>query len=203
MKFLAKMNLPNKLTLLRMLCVIAIIVIGLINFNSPVIFKNDHLNVIFDVKRLVILLLFAFGSFTDFLDGYIARKHNLITTFGKFMDPIADKLLVNTMFIFLSVWGEIPVIVTIIMIARDTIVDAIRLVMMDRQVVIAASKWGKAKTVAQMIALIIVLLYNFPIFNVTNINLGLYVSYLAALISLISGIDYFLKNKNTLLEGMN
>ena len=75
--------------------------------------------------------------------------------------------------------------------------------MMDIQVVIAASKWCKAKTVAQMIALIIVLLYNFPIFNVTNINLGLYVSYLAALISLISGIDYFLKNKNTLLEGMN
>ena len=106
MKFLAKMNLPNKLTLLRMLCVIAIIVIGLINFNSPVIFKNDHLNVIFDVKRLVILLLFAFGSFTDFLDGYIARKHNLITTFGKFMDPLADKIIGKQLCLFFFLLGR-------------------------------------------------------------------------------------------------
>jgi CDP-diacylglycerol--glycerol-3-phosphate 3-phosphatidyltransferase len=203
MKFLAKMNLPNKLTSLRMLCVIAIIVFGIIDFSSPELFTNNELEKVFDVKRLVILILFAFGSFTDFLDGYIARKYNLVTTFGKFMDPIADKLLVNTTFIFLSVWAEIPVIVTIIMIARDTIVDAIRLVMMDQQVVIAASKWGKAKTVTQMIALIVVLVYNFPFFYITNLNLGLYFSYLAALISLISGIDYFWKNRKTLLEGMN
>ena len=145
MKFLAKMNLPNKLTSLRMLCVIAIIVFGIIDFHHLNSFTNNELEKVFDVKRLVILILFAFGSFTDFLDGYIARKYNLVTTFGKFMDPIADKLLVNTTFIFLSVWAETPVIVTIIMIARDTIVDAIRLVMMDQQVVIAASKWEKPK----------------------------------------------------------
>jgi CDP-diacylglycerol--glycerol-3-phosphate 3-phosphatidyltransferase len=202
MKSLAKMNLPNKLTLFRMLCVLVIIILGLlINTPSYVLFKNSNYE--FNLIRLVIFILFVLGSISDFLDGYIARKYHLVTTFGKFMDPIADKLLVNTTFIFLAVWGEIPVIVVIIMIARDTIVDAIRLVMMDSKVVIAASKWGKAKTIAQMIALIVVLLYNFPFFYLTSLNLGLYLSYLAALISLISGIDYFYKNRKTLLEGMN
>jgi CDP-diacylglycerol--glycerol-3-phosphate 3-phosphatidyltransferase len=202
MKSLAKMNLPNKLTLFRMLCVLTIIVLGLlVNYPTHIFFKSGNNE--FDVIRLMIFVLFVLGSFSDFLDGYIARKYHLVTTFGKFMDPIADKLLVNTTFIFLSVWGEIPAIVVIIMIARDSIVDAIRLVMMDSKVVIAASKWGKAKTVTQMIALIIVLLYNFPFFYLTNVNLGLYCSYIAAGISLISGIDYFYKNRKTLLEGMN
>ena len=194
------MNLPNKLTMFRMLCVIAIIALALIPFNSHVFYSNQGIE--FDVKRLMILILFVIGSFSDFLDGYIARKYNLITTFGKFMDPIADKLLVNTTFIIFTALGEIPVIITIIMIARDTIVDAIRLVMMDSKVVIAASKWGKAKTATQMVALIVVLLLNFPLNNL-NFNIGLALSYLAAVISLISGIDYFWKNRKTLLEGMN
>ncbi|MFA6936024.1 MAG: CDP-alcohol phosphatidyltransferase family protein, partial [Bacilli bacterium] len=118
----------------------------------------------------------------------------IVTTFGKFLDPIADKLLVNVLFIILTVWGEIPIIVTLIFIIRDTIVDAIRLIAIDKQVVIAASKLGKLKTVTQMISLIFVLLF---------IPGKLIVVYLAGVISLISGIEYFIKNRKIVLEGAN
>ena len=204
MASIKKMNLPNKLTLLRMIIVVLIITIFLFPydiFNIPVL-TFTLLGKEFTIVRIIVLILFIIGSVTDFLDGHIARKNNIVTTFGKFMDPIADKLLVNTLFVMLAWKGEIHAIIPIIMISRDTIVDAVRLVMMDRIVVIAASKLGKAKTVSQIVAIILMLINNVP-FNLISIPLAQIACYIAALISLISGFDYFLKNKETLLEGVN
>ena len=158
-------------------------------------------NASISISRVIVLVLFAFGSFTDYLDGHIARKNNLVTTFGKFMDPIADKLLVNSLFILLTTIGEIPAIACVIFIGRDIIVDSVRMICVERQVVIAASIWGKLKTVLQMVALIVTLVI-FPFGNVCQIISKVLVS-LAAIASLFSGIDYIAKNRKILFEDMN
>ena len=184
-----KMNLPNKITVLRMIIVLAIIVLALLpKGNTFGFWKLEY-----DYRSVSILVLFIIGSFSDFLDGHIARKHNLVTTFGKFMDPIADKLLVNSLFIILTGLGQIHWLVTVIMVGRDIIVDVIRLIMVERGTVIAASKLGKLKTITQMVALILVL-------ALPGIKYIAYFTYLAAGVSLISGVDYFWKNKKVLLE---
>lgn len=184
-----KMNLPNKITILRMIIVIAIIVLALLP-RGPLF---GFWKVEYDYRMISILALFILGSISDFLDGHIARKYNLVTTFGKFMDPIADKLLVNSLFIILTGMGHIHWLVTVIMVSRDIIVDVIRLIMVERGTVIAASKLGKLKTVSQMISLILVLV-------LPGIAFVKYLTYVAAAISLISGFDYFWKNRKVLLE---
>ncbi len=191
------MNLPNKLTVLRMILVPIIIAIYLIPFGGDV-----HLgSVTIAFNQLIVCLLFIVASFTDFLDGKIARKNHLITTFGKFMDPIADKLLVNSLLILLAYSGTIPVVFTIIMIARDTVVDAIRCLAAQNNVVIAASMLGKAKTFTQMFGIIFLLLNNFP-FAYINIPVDMILITLAAIISVVSGCDYFIKSKDFILESM-
>lgn len=186
-----KINLPNKITIGRMLVVIAILVLALLPQGKT--FGNGV--IVHDYRSVSILVLFIIGSFTDFLDGYLARKNNLVTTFGKFMDPIADKLLVNTLFIILAGTGQIHWIITVIMISRDIIVDAIRMIVIEQGTVIAASKLGKLKTVTQMIALILMLA--FP-----GVTWLVWFVYVAALASLVSGADYFIKNRKTLLSDL-
>ena len=195
-----KINLPNKITIFRMMVVIAIIILALLpKGKSFDIFTISH-----DYRSVAILILFIVGSFSDFLDGHLARKHNLVTTFGKFMDPIADKLLVNTIFILLAsatfidnsvLTYQLHWLVPVIMISRDMVVDAIRLVAVGQGKVIAASKLGKLKTVTQMVALIAILA--FP-----QVTFMAYLAYLAAGVSLISGADYFIKNRKTLLSDL-
>ena len=189
MRMKKKMNLPNKITIFRMITVIAIIVLALLPQGPTFGFWKLE----YDYRNVSILVLFILGSVSDFLDGHIARKYNLVTTFGKFMDPIADKLLVNSLFIILTGLGRIHWLVTVIMVGRDIIVDVIRLIMVERGTVIAASKLGKLKTITQMISLIIVL-------ALPGINWVAYITYVAAAVSLISGFDYFWKNKKVLLE---
>ena len=196
MKWFTKMNLPNKLTMVRILCMILMIVFFFIPLPSFTLF-----NASISISRIIVLVLFAFGSFTDYLDGHIARKNNLVTTFGKFMDPIADKLLVNSLFILLTATGEIPAIACVIFIGRDIIVDSVRMICVERQVVIAASIWGKLKTVLQMVALIVTLVI-FPFGKVCQI-ISLVLVCLAAIASLFSGIDYIAKNRKILFEDMN
>lgn len=184
-----KMNLPNKITIFRMITVVAIIVLALLPQGSTFGFWGLE----YDYRSVSILVLFILGSISDFLDGHIARKNNIVTTFGKFMDPIADKLLVNSLFIILTGVGRIHWLVTVIMVGRDIIVDVIRMIMVERGTVIAASKLGKLKTITQMVSLIMVL-------ALPGIGWVAYITYVAALVSLISGVDYFLKNKKVLLE---
>lgn len=191
------MNLPNKLTVFRMILVPIIVLLYLFPFGGELVILNQTL----PVYQLVVVILFAVASFTDLLDGKIARKQNIVTTFGKFMDPIADKLLVNSLIILLACANEFSAIVPVIMISRDLVVDAVRLLASQNNVVLAASQLGKAKTVTQMLGIILVLLNNIP-FCFFNIPMDLLVIYLATFISLVSGIDYFMKNKDFIMESI-
>ena len=197
------MNLPNKLTTIRLVSVPLFIIVYLIPYQSlgiqiPVF---HILSSSLSLLDIVLFFIFALSALTDYFDGYIARKYHLITTFGKFADPIADKLLINTIFLLLASDGTISIIIPIIMISRDTIVDAIRLVAANKQVVIAAKYLGKLKTVTQMISVIFLLLGDFP-FSIIHLPIGQISVWIACVISVISGIDYFMDSKDMLTESM-
>ena len=197
------MNLPNKLTIIRVLLVPLLILIYMFPYDvTGISVPVYHVaNTSVSLVNIIILIIFIVASITDYLDGQIARKNKLVTTFGKFADPIADKLLVNTIFLLLASDGTISIIIPIIMISRDTIVDAIKMSAASKQVVVAASKLGKLKTVTQMIALGFLLVNNFP-FALLNVNIAEVLAWIATVVSVISGIDYFIKNKNMLMETM-
>ena len=140
-----QMNLPNKLTLLRVI-MIPIFVVVLLSSLVPA-----------PLNRYIAVVIFILASFTDYLDGHIARKYNLVTNFGKFMDPLADKLLVSSAMISMVSMGDIPAWIVIIIISREFIITGFRLIAVENGVVIAASWWGKIKTVSQMIMIIVVI----------------------------------------------
>ena len=209
------MNLPTKITVTRIAAVIvmiiALFVLYAVNFFTgfeTIELGNTGINLVF----LIIFIFFLIASYTDHLDGYLARKNNQVTDLGKFLDPVADKLLVNSMVIFLiapSIFAKyVPnstsiatfnLWCAIILIARDIIVDALRFIAAQKNVVIAANIFGKLKTVLQMIAICAVLLNDFPFNYFDNTwPVGLRISdilvYIATLVSLISGIIYIIQN---------
>lgn len=178
------MNLPNKLTIIRV-CLIPFFVAALL---------FDHGNNY--TMRIVANVLFIVASLTDLFDGKIARKYNLVTNFGKFMDPLADKLLVCSALICLIELGQLPAWVVIIIISREFIISGFRLVASDNGVVIAASYWGKFKTTFQMIG-VVLLIFNIPALSmVTTI-----VIWIALALTVISLVDYVVKNAGVLTEG--
>ena len=195
------MNLPNKLTTVRLVSVPLFVIIYLIPYQSLGISMPtfDILSTQLSLLDIILFVIFGLSALTDYLDGYLARKNNLVTTFGKFIDPIADKLIVNTALLASS--NHITIVIPIIMIARDTIVDAIRLVASQKNVVLAASLLGKAKTMTQMLAIAILLLNN-VIFSAIGIPMDQIMIWLATMISVISGIDYFMKNRQYIMESM-
>lgn len=195
------MNLPNKLSLFRMAIVPVIAVIALCAPGSTLTWTWLHTKVAIPVYDLVVLVLFAIASFTDYLDGSIARKRNLVTSFGKFIDPIADKLLVNTMFILFAVDGRIPLIAALLMIWRDMMVDGMRMNASAAGKVVAAGMLGKAKTVLQMLAIIFLLLHNVP-FAFVHFPMAYCLLWAAVLVSLLSGLQYFFKLRRILLASM-
>lgn len=196
------MNLPNKLSMFRIILVPVIACIYLFaDFGTVFSFAANGQTVTLTLTSLVVLLLFALASFTDFLDGNIARKRNLITSFGKFIDPIADKLLVNTMLILFAVSGVVPVVPVIVMIWRDTIVDGLRMNASAKGKVVAAGMMGKAKTVLQMFAIIFLLLNNLP-FAFLGLPVDQILLWAAMVVSVASGIDYFMKLKDIVMESM-
>jgi CDP-diacylglycerol--glycerol-3-phosphate 3-phosphatidyltransferase len=178
------MNLPNKLTVLR-ICMIPFFV-GALLYDSG----NNQ------TMRIVANVLFISASLTDLLDGKIARKYDLVTNFGKFMDPLADKLLVCSALICLIELGQLPAWVVIIIISREFIISGFRLVAADNGIVIAASYWGKFKTTFQMIA-VVLLIFNIPsLALVTNLVL-----IAAVALTIISLVDYIVKNIGVLTKG--
>lgn len=197
------MNLPNKLTTVRLVSVPLFVIIYLIPYQSLGISMPtfDILSTQLSLLDIILFVIFGLSALTDYLDGYLARKNNLVTTFGKFIDPIADKLIVNTALLLLASSNHITIVIPIIMIARDTIVDAIRLVVSQKNVVLAASLLGKAKTMTQMLAIAILLLNN-VIFSAIGIPMDQIMIWLATMISVISGIDYFMKNRQYIMESM-
>lgn len=178
------MNLPNKLTLFR-----AVLIPFFVFFLLAPYFEG--------YGNYIAVAIFIVASITDFLDGKIARKYNLVTNFGKFMDPLADKLLVCSALICLIQLELIPAWVVIIIIAREFIISGFRLVASDNGVVIAASYWGKFKTAFQMLT-VIVLILNIP--NKVFTILGTVLIYVSLALTVISLIDYIAKNKDVLKD---
>jgi CDP-diacylglycerol--glycerol-3-phosphate 3-phosphatidyltransferase len=141
---------------------------------------------------LVLAALFVLASITDFLDGFIARKYNLITTMGKFLDPLADKLIVNTAMILMIPIGRIDAWIVVMIIMRDLIVDGIRSIASSEGIYIQASVLGKQKTLAQIIA-VTALMIHYPFFGLDAHFVGTVVLYVALLLTIYSGLDYFVK----------
>ena len=178
------MNLPNKLTVLRVIMVPFFVFFMLTNVGGP-------------ANKWIALILFCVASLTDMLDGKIARKYNLVTNFGKFMDPLADKLLVCSAMICMIEMGKLPAWIVIVIIAREFIISGFRLVASDNGIVIAASYWGKFKTVFQM-AMIIVLIADFGgVFDIITQVL----IWIELALTIISLIDFVVKNKEVLTQG--
>lgn len=178
------MNLPNKLTILRVI-MIPFFLVALLVDGIP-------------AGKWIALAIFIIASFTDMLDGKIARKYNLITNFGKFMDPLADKLLVSAALIALIPLGKIPAWIVIVIISREFIISGFRLIASDNGIVIAASYWGKIKTVTQMV-MIVLLIADFSN-SIIDVLETVFI-YLALALTVISLLDYLIKNKNVLKDG--
>lgn len=194
------MNLPNKITISRL--IIAVIMIFFAIFPWANVGASSILTTLgntgFTILDLILAILFVVGSATDAIDGKIARKYNLITNFGKFFDPLADKFLVNSALIFLACYGRIPALIIILMIGRDLAVDGIRFMAASKGEVIAANIFGKLKTVFQMVTIPFVMLNGFP-FNYlfkehTYIFLDVLLSITCAM-SLISGFIYLYRGR--------
>lgn len=179
-----QMNLPNKLTILRVLMIPFFVVFMLWNITGT-------------ADKWIAAAIFIIASLTDMLDGKIARKYNLVTNFGKFMDPLADKLLVGAAMICLVEMGRLPAWIVIIIISREFIISGFRLIASDNGVVIAASYWGKFKTVFQM-AMIIVLIFDFGgVFRIAETAL----IWISLILTVVSLIDYIIKNAGVLKDG--
>lgn len=167
------MNIANKLTVLR---------IVMIPFFMVALYLCDN------TMAWIPLVIFVVASLTDFLDGYLARKNNLITDFGKFLDPIADKLLVISALVYFTEVGRVAGYLTFIIIAREIIVSGFRIIAANEKIVLAASKMGKAKTVTTMLTIIFMLIFKQYIL-IENILI-----YLTVILTIVSGAEYILKN---------
>jgi len=175
------MNTPNKLTILRIIMIPFFVVCMLIPFGG-------------EASKWVALALFVIASLTDWLDGYLARRDHLVTNFGKFMDPLADKLLVSSAMICMVELGRLPAWIIIIIIGREFIISGFRLVASDNGIVIAAGWWGKVKTATQMVMIIVMIADLGGIFSVIE-QILIYASLIFTIISLI---DYLIKNNKVL-----
>ena len=209
-----KMNTPTKITFSRIIAIV-IMIITLVVFYFIGVFNKDFIipcipGTTINWLYFGLFIFFVLASFTDFLDGYLARKNNQVTDLGKFLDPVADKLLVNSMVIFLIVPASYAkeqmswsIWCAILLVARDIIVDALRFIAAQKGVVIAANIFGKAKTVLEMIAVSLVLLNGWPfsyfdsswgMFRIANIFV-----YLCTIASVVSGVIYMVKYGHVLL----
>ncbi len=201
-------NVPNILIIVRF--IFALIVISLLliipffpyseNPNLYVEYANIKVNIL----NYVALFFFMIAAYTDYLDGHLARKNNQITTFGKIFDPLADKILVNSVLIIFTLFGRIPIIFTIIFVIRDLLVDGLRIALASSGEVLAANKWGKFKTLFQFFGLIILFLI-FPspgdmYYNWDINSLSLIVLFIGLIFSVLSGIKYYQMNWNKLFK---
>ena len=194
------MNVPNKITTCRILISIVILLLLIFPLNKLGIYfpeievKNE---LVIDSKYLISGILFLIASITDFLDGFLARKYNLVTDFGKVLDAIADKLLVNGILIILANEGMIPVIIPVVVVSRDIIVDSIKMVAGQKNGAVAASNTGKVKTAFMLVGITLLLFYDLPL-SLIGIYPAKVIIMIATILSVISGIEYYTKNKKYL-----
>ena len=190
-------SLPNKLTMSRVVAIPIFIVLFMLSFKNIGSINIGVYSI--DIFRFLAAIVFVIASITDYFDGKLARKYNLISNFGKLMDPLADKMLVVTALLLLTESREVHFLCTLIVVLRELTISSIRLIALEKNVVIAASIWGKLKTSTQMIALVMIL------FNLHTINKPLYfitftVFYISTAFVIISLVDYVIKSKNLFIE---
>ncbi len=193
------MNLPNKLTLGRIITAIIILIMLMVPWYSLGLeFPTFQIagKIIIDLKYIIAGILFVIAALTDFLDGHIARSRNLVTDFGKVMDAIADKVLVNGLLIILAHDGFISVAIPVIIITRDIFVDAFKMASGKKGKVVAASYLGKAKTMCMMCGMALTMFYNLP-FELLGINIGYALIIIATILSVASGCQYYYNTKDT------
>lgn len=195
------MNIANKLTMVRIFLTVVLIGLLLFPFDMVNIEFPEFLigTILVDTKYLIAAAIFAVASITDFLDGHIARKYNMVTDFGKLVDAIADKMLVNSTLIILTSKGIVSPIITVIIIFRDTVVDTIRMLAASKGRVVAAGKTGKVKTTCLMFGLVLTLCYNLP-FELYNLDIANFLLILATIFCVISGVQYYVMNKELIFE---
>lgn len=194
------MNLPNKLTLSRIVMTFIVIIVllggsytsSILGLELPKLFINEV--IVIDTKYIIAGIIFIIASITDFLDGYIARKNNLVTDFGKLTDAIADKILVDSVLIILASQGRIHPIIPVIIVIRDIVVDSIKMLAASKGKVVAAIKSGKVKTACLMVGIVLTLFNNLP-FELWNIDVATFLLMVATVLSIISGIQYLNMNK--------
>ena len=196
------MNLPNKLTMLRIILSVVIIAVLLFPFKAagielPTLYVNESL--VIDLKYIIAGVIFIIASLTDFLDGYIARKYNLVTDFGKLIDAIADKMLVNSVLIILASTGAIHPIIPVIIILRDSVVNSIKMLAASKGKVVAAINSGKAKTACLMVGIVLTLFYNLP-FELINLKVSDLLLIVATVLSVVSGCQYYFLNKDIIFD---
>lgn len=195
------MNLPNKITTARLFFTLIIILLLCVPFSSFGIQfpKYDINGVIVELNYIIAGVIFIIASLTDFLDGYLARKYNMVTDTGKILDSIADKVLVNPILILLANNGFIPVVIPVVYITRDIVVDAIKMQASRKGKVVAAIKSGKIKTACMMIGLVLVFFYNIP-FEFINIRVDVFLLFIACILSIISAVEYYYLNKELIFS---
>lgn len=189
---MSKMNLPNKLTMFRVVLIVPFVIILL--GGEAGWFGSNRL-----IPDMIALAIFIVASLTDLIDGKIARKYNLVTNFGKFMDPLADKLLVCAALIALVEMGRIPAWAVIVIISREFIISGFRLIAADNRVVIAASYWGKFKTTFQMIMVCLMIADLGGLFGWMRILTDV-IMWIALALTVISLVDYLVKNRNVMKD---
>lgn len=196
-----KFNLPTKLTFLRLVLALLIIILLLFPFYRIGFEFKTFLfhSILIDVRYIMCGVIFLLASFTDYLDGYIARKNKQVTDFGKFSDAIADKVLVNSVLIIFAAQGFIPAIIPVIIIVRDIIVDAIRMNVATKGVVQAAKMSGKIKTACLMVGIVLTFFYNLP-FELMGLQISKFFLYFGSLMSIVSMVEYYNLNKKALFS---
>jgi len=195
------MNLPNRLTVFRIVLVPVIVLVYIFPYAqfgiSPRVFSIGQVNL--SIINLITLVIYVVAAITDALDGHLARSRNMQTTFGKFADPIADKMLTTTMFLLFVSRGIIPVVPVIIMVCRDIVVDGCRMIAASNGKVVSAQMMGKLKTVLQMVSVGMILLNNLP-FELWGLPVAQVLLWFAAFVSMASGVSYFVQLKGDIME---
>ena len=194
------MNLPTKLTVLRIILAVVVMILLMFPFDAvgisvPVIRAGIDMDLLYVISGVI----FVVASLTDFLDGYLARRNNQVTDTGKMLDAIADKILVNPVLIIFAAEGLIAPIVPVIVVARDIVVNTIKMEAAAKGKVVAAIKSGKIKTAALMTGMVLLFFSNMP-FELIGIRVDLFFIYFATIMSLVSMIQYFCLNKNIIFE---
>ena len=197
------MNVPNRITVCRIILSVFLLILMLLPLNKfgivfPQLAVNNG-NIIIDSKYIICGIIFLVASLTDFLDGYLARKYNMVTDMGKVMDAIADKILVNGVLIILAIDGFISPVVPVVIVCRDIAVDSIKMVAGSKSGAVGASMSGKVKTAVMLVGITLLFFNDIPFilmgFRVSNILI-----LVATVLSVVSGVEYYIKNKKFIVE---